>query len=75
MRAWEPRLATVGEDHTEAIADHARDALRVGGHLVLEVADLRADEVAAMLERCGYAEVTVTEDLAGRDRIVEGRRP
>jgi release factor glutamine methyltransferase len=75
VRDWEPRLATVGEDHTDEIADHARDALRPGGHLVLEVADLRAQAVAALLERCGYEDVTVTEDLAGRDRIVEGLRP
>ena len=75
VRDWEPRLATVGEDHTDEIADHARDALRPGGHLVLEVADLRAQAVAALLERCGYEDVTVTEDLAGRDRIVEGGRP
>jgi release factor glutamine methyltransferase len=75
VRVWEPRLATVGEDHTDEIADHARDALRPGGHLALEVADLRANDVAALLERCGYEHVLVTEDLAGRDRIVEGRRP
>lgn len=75
VREWEPRLATVGEDHTGEIAEHARDALRPGGHLVLEVADVRAGDVATLLERLGYAEVCVTEDLAGRDRIVEGRRP
>jgi release factor glutamine methyltransferase len=75
VRDWEPRLATVGEDHTAEIAEHARDALRPGGHLVLEVADPRAGDVAVLLERCGYEDVLVTEDLAGRDRIVEGRRP
>jgi release factor glutamine methyltransferase len=75
VRDWEPRLAIVGEDHTDEIADHARDALRPGGHVVLEVADLRANDVATLLERCGYDDVLVTEDLAGRDRIVEGRRP
>ena len=31
--------------------------------------------VAELLERLGYDEVLVTEDLAGRDRIVEGKRP
>ena len=75
VRDWEPRLATVGEDHTDEIAAHARDALVPGGHLVLEVADARAGEVAELLAGCGYEDVLVTEDLAGRDRIVEGRRP
>lgn len=75
VRDWEPRLATVGEDHTDEIVEHARDALRPGGHLVLEVAEMRAQEAAELLERCGYEDVDVTSDLAGRDRIVEGRRP
>jgi methylase of polypeptide subunit release factors len=42
---------------------------------VLEVADTRAGGVAELLERLGYEDVAVTEDLAGRDRIVEGKRP
>ena len=75
IRDWEPRLATVAEDHTEEIAAQALDALRPGGWLVLEVADVRAGEVAELLERGGYDDVRVTEDLTGRDRIVEGRRP
>jgi release factor glutamine methyltransferase len=75
VRDWEPRLATVGVEHTALIAEHALDALVPGGHLVLEVADMRAGEAAELLERLGYDEVLVTEDLAGRDRIVEGKRP
>ncbi len=75
VRDWEPRLATVGGEHTKLIAEHALEALHPGGHLVLEVADTRADEAAELLERLGYDEVLVTEDLAGRDRIVEGKRP
>ena len=75
VRDWEPRLATVGSEHTELIAEHALEALQRGGHLVLEVADTRAAEAAELLERLGYDEVSVTEDLTGRDRIVEGKRP
>jgi release factor glutamine methyltransferase len=75
VRDWEPRLATVAGEHTKLIAEHALEALRPGGHLVLEVADARADEAAELLERLGYDEVLVTEDLTGRDRIVEGKRP
>jgi release factor glutamine methyltransferase len=75
VRDWEPRLATVGSEHTKQIAEHALEALQPGGHLVLEVADTRAAEAAELLEALGYDEVVVTEDLAGRDRIVEGKRP
>jgi release factor glutamine methyltransferase len=75
VRDWEPRLATVGGEHTAKIAEHALDALVPGGHLVLEVADMRARASAELLESLGYDEVLVTEDLAGRDRIVEGKRP
>ena len=75
VRDWEPRLATVGGEHTRLIAEHALEALRPGGHLVLEVADTRAGDAVGLLEELGYDEVRLTEDLAGRDRIVEGRRP
>jgi len=40
---------------------------------VLEVHEDRADEIAALLGDAGYAEVTITRDLAGRERVVEGR--
>ena len=75
VRDWEPRLATVGGEHTKLIAGHAFEALRPGGHVVLEVADTRAADAAELLEALGYDEVRVTEDLTGRDRIVEGKRP
>jgi release factor glutamine methyltransferase len=75
VRDWEPRLATVGGEHTALIAQHALEALHQGGHVVLEVADTRAAEAAELLELLGYDNVVVTEDLAGRDRIVEGKRP
>ena len=75
VRDWEPRLAIVGSTHTRDVAAHARRALRTGGHLVVEVADARAREAAAMLEELEFADVTVTEDLAGRERVVEARKP
>jgi release factor glutamine methyltransferase len=73
VREWEPRLAIVGKTHTRAVAEGARDALRPNGYLVLEVADERADEAAALLEELGYEDVRLSEDLTGRDRIAEGR--
>ncbi len=68
--AFEPRGALVEEGHTEAVARHARDVL--AGALVLEIHAERADEVAGLLRELGYADVAVTRDLAGRDRVVEG---
>ncbi len=72
VRDWEPREALVGEGATEAIAESARTALRPGGALVLEVAAGDAGRVAGLLRELGYSEVTVTKDLSGRDRVVEG---
>jgi release factor-specific protein-(glutamine-N5) methyltransferase/tRNA threonylcarbamoyl adenosine modification protein (Sua5/YciO/YrdC/YwlC family) len=74
VREWEPREALVGPGTTELIARAALRGLRPGGHLVLEVADARADEARALLEAFAYQDVVVTDDLAGRPRVVEGRR-
>ncbi len=72
VRDWEPHVALVGEGLTEAIAAGAREVLRHGGGLVLEVAEGSAERVAGDLRRLGYDDVGVTLDLAGRDRVVEG---
>ena len=73
VRDWEPRAALVGVGATEAVAEGARDVLRPGGWLVLEVADGAAGRVAGLLTGLGYADVGRTEDLAGHERVVEGR--
>ena len=70
----EPREALVGDGDHEAVARAALDALTSGGALVLEVGDAQAPSVGAMLRRLGYEGVAITEDLAGRERVVDGRR-
>jgi release factor glutamine methyltransferase len=72
---WEPHVALFDGGHTELLVRDAARVLRQGGALVLESFDERAGQVADLLERSGFTEVTVTRDLAGRDRVVEGRRP
>jgi release factor glutamine methyltransferase len=42
--------------------------------LVLEVGDGQAHRVAHELESAGYTQIRITPDLAGTDRVVEGRR-
>jgi release factor glutamine methyltransferase len=73
VRDWEPRIALAGVGATEAVARGARDVLAADGSLVLEVAAGNAGRVAALIEELGYADVVATDDLAGRDRVVEGR--
>jgi release factor glutamine methyltransferase len=73
VRDWEPRTATVGEEHTAAIAAGAAGVLGPGGWLVLEIAAGRGEQVSELLRGLGYEEVRAGADLAGRDRVVEGR--
>jgi release factor glutamine methyltransferase len=75
IRLWEPYEAIVGEGVGDRIARQARSVLRPGGPLVLECGDGQADALATELRSLGYEDLLVTADLAGRDRVVEGRRP
>jgi release factor glutamine methyltransferase len=71
----EPREALLESGATDAIAEQALTVLVPGGSLAFEVADGTADEVAALLGGLGYERVTIGKDLAGRERIVDGRAP
>jgi release factor glutamine methyltransferase len=75
IRQHEPREAMIGDGVASAIAQAAREVLRSGGWLVLECGDGQGDDVVAELHSLGYEDVLATPDLAGRDRVVEGRRP
>jgi len=67
----EPRRALVDEGQTEELASAARAVL--DGWIVLEVHEARAAAAEALLAELGYTEVRITNDLAGRARVVEGR--
>jgi release factor glutamine methyltransferase len=71
----EPREALVGRGHHQEIARVAWDVLRPHAALVLEVGDGQARAVARELSALGYDDVRTTVDLAGRERVLEGRRP
>jgi release factor glutamine methyltransferase len=66
---FEPPEALVGEGLHEEIA-----RLAATRFLVFEVGLGQARAVAETLERCGYLDVRVAADLAGIDRVVEGKR-
>ena len=64
----EPADALLDRGQTERLVACVRH-----GWLVLEVHEERAGEIANLLQASGYADVRVSQDLAGRDRVVEGR--
>jgi release factor glutamine methyltransferase len=67
--AYEPKVALLGEGFHERIAETARTRA-----LVFEVGDGQAPAVAEALRRTTYRHVTVTKDLAGVERVVDGVR-
>jgi len=73
VRDWEPHVALVASSATELLAAASREALRPGGWLVLETAAGAGDRVERLLTELGFDDVTITPDLAGRDRVAEGR--
>ncbi|MFW5738602.1 MAG: N5-glutamine methyltransferase family protein [Spirochaetota bacterium] len=59
----------------QTLAHEAVTALPHGGYLVLETGPDQGTAGRSILEGAGFADVRVRTDLAGRDRVVSGRRP
>jgi release factor glutamine methyltransferase len=71
----DPRLALVGGTRLPArLAAEAIGWLRRGGALAVEIGAAQGPDVAKVVERF-FEDVRIVPDLAGRDRIVVGRRP
>jgi len=75
VRDFEPSVAVVGFEVADRIAAEALRVLRPGGWVVLECGAGQAAALAARLRELGYDRVTVSPDLAGVERVVEGRGP
>jgi release factor glutamine methyltransferase len=77
VAVYEPALATVaGADGLAVfrrLLPAARDHLEPGGHLLAECGAGQADWLAEELARLGYRDIRVERDLAGIERVVEGR--
>ena len=67
---WEPEVALVGRGEHERLARAAKASF-----VAFEVGDGQAQDVAGMLAQLGYADVAITPDLTGADRVVDGRLP
>jgi len=79
VRDFEPISALVpGETGLEAVLPVARaafGALGPRGWLLVEIGWKQGPAAADILTQCGFADVAVRRDLAGCDRVVEGRKP
>ncbi|MGY8777629.1 MAG: N5-glutamine methyltransferase family protein, partial [Longimicrobiales bacterium] len=75
VRDWEPREALFagpdGLDVIRRMVGEARDHLKAGGLLALEVGSGHAPDVASLVEATGqYEEIRVLRDYVGRERFV-----
>ena len=76
IRDHEPRTAldggSVGMSAIETVVFDATMALAPGGRIFLEIGEDQGDAVKTLLVGCGFLNVTVSRDLAGRDRYASG---
>jgi release factor glutamine methyltransferase len=78
VRNHEPRMALDGGrdglDAYRAIAPQILRVLKPGGRFAVEFGIGQADAVRALFAEAGGEELTVTRDLADRDRVLSGRK-
>ncbi|UWQ17159.1 peptide chain release factor N(5)-glutamine methyltransferase [Jannaschia sp. M317] len=78
VHRWEPHLAlTPGGDGLDAYRILTRDApehLTPGGRFMVEIGHQQAPAVTALFQAAGLAEIRVLDDLAGKNRVVSGRK-
>ncbi len=79
VRDFEPRVALTDEGDGLAcyriITAKAQAYLVRGGRLMVEIGPTQGQAVAKMMENAGFAQVRITNDLDGRDRVVSGEKP
>jgi release factor glutamine methyltransferase len=64
-----------GLDVIERLVPASTTWLATGGWLIIEIAPRQADAVCELLVGSGFSSVTVRDDLVGRPRVAEGKRP
>lgn len=77
VRNHEPRMALTDEGDGLAcyrtIVAGAPSHLVAGGRLIVEIGPTQAKAVSAMMADAGFADIHVTLDIDGRDRVVAAR--
>lgn len=77
VRDHEPLLALDGHEDGlffyRRIVREARRCLKPGGRLFFEIGFDQGDALRELLTEAGYKDVAITKDLAGLNRVAEGR--
>ena len=79
VRLFDPRLALdggsdgIGPYH--ALIAPSFQCLTGGGHLLLEIGVTQAEAISALMAAAGFTDISLRQDLAGRDRVLIGRKP
>ncbi|MDX2302591.1 MAG: peptide chain release factor N(5)-glutamine methyltransferase [Microscillaceae bacterium] len=77
---YEPAIALFVEDQNplifyEKIAEYAIVHLQVGGFLYLEINEVFGKEIKNLLECVGFTQVTIHQDMHGKDRFASAEKP
>lgn len=78
VRLFDPRAALDGG--ADGLGSYRRlikpcfAALKQGGDLLLEIGARQADAVSALMADAGFDNIVLKQDLAGRDRILQGQK-
>lgn len=79
LRDYEPRIALTDDADGllayRTIAAEAQGYLSADGRVIVEVGWQQGQDVCAIFEAQGWAEVAILPDLAGRDRVVLASKP
>jgi release factor glutamine methyltransferase len=74
IKDWEPIDALDGGedglDYYRAVIPKARDYLKEGGHLMLELGVSQADAVREISKNAGFIDISLIKDYAGIERIL-----
>lgn len=77
VREHEPEMALTdygdGLEAYRKISARVRDFLTPGGRILVEIGPTQGQAVSEMFRQTGLVDVTVMQDLDGRDRVVGGR--
>jgi release factor glutamine methyltransferase len=78
VRQWEPASALIGGpgglECTGRLLEQGREVVRSGGWVALEVDSSRAGATARLATECGWHNVSIYDDLFGRERYLLAQR-